>query len=295
MIRQYYRVGGHLFALNIPHESMFEKELISYSPFQTVPSIDSSPLFTLTFTTELNIPQSNDEKTVDLEDENGRMTLSYVKDGSLSVLLNSPSGVKCCRLLIDKDCSMAQACFYGNGPMVKYAFDTALMLLYTFASAGYETLLLHASVIVYDNSGLIFLGKSGTGKSTHSCLWIENVAGARLLNDDNPVVRIIDGDAWVYGSPWSGKTPCHINEAVKLKALVRLHQAPYNKINMLTGVKAYGAVITSCSFMKWNHEMCDSIHQTVRRLLDSVKTYELFCLPDADSVKECKYGIIDNN
>ena len=60
------------------------------------------------------------------------------------------------------------------------------------------------------------MGKSGTGKSTHSRLWLENVPGATLLNDDNPIVRLTLVGAIVYGSPWSGKTPCYKNESAPL-------------------------------------------------------------------------------
>ena len=53
---------------------------------------------------------------------------------------------------------------------------------------------------------------------------------AFLLNDDSPVLRVEDDVVQVYGSPWSGKTPCYRQECHKLEACVRLSQAPYNRI-----------------------------------------------------------------
>ena len=35
----------------------------------------------------------------------------------------------------------------------------------------------------------LFQGKSGTGKSTHSGLWLKHIPGCELLNDDNPIVH----------------------------------------------------------------------------------------------------------
>ncbi|MBO6066250.1 MAG: transposase, partial [Lachnospiraceae bacterium] len=85
-------------------------------------------------------------------------------------------------------------------------------------------LLMHASVTMHAGKGYLFLGKSGTGKSTHSQLWINNIEGCELLNDDNPVLRVEDdGSVRVYGSPWSGKTPCYRNLDVPVGAIVDLH------------------------------------------------------------------------
>ena len=81
---------------------------------------------------------------------------------------------------------------------------------------------IHSSVIVAEGRGVLFLGESGTGKSTHTRLWRESIEGAKLLNDDSPIVRIVDGEVRVYGSPWSGKTPCYKNEVYPMAGLCRL-------------------------------------------------------------------------
>ena len=94
----------------------------------------------------------------------------------------------------------------------------------------------------------MFLGPSGTGKSTHARLWLQYIDGTELVNDDNPVVRIYqDGAATVFGSPWSGKTPCYRNVRYPLGGIVMLSQAPYNKIHRLGGLQAYIALVPSIS------------------------------------------------
>ncbi len=96
---------------------------------------------------------------------------------------------------------------------IKATVDTSLMLLYAMRSAAGDTLLFHSSTIVKEGKAYLFLGKSGTGKSTHSGLWLKHTRGTRLLNDDNPVVYVTpEGTPMVSGSPWSGKTPCYKNE-----------------------------------------------------------------------------------
>ena len=56
-----------------------------------------------------------------------------------------------------------------------------------------------------------------------------------------------DGTARVYGSPWSGKTPCYKNMEVPAGAVVRIRQAPYNKIERLSGIQAYASLMASAS------------------------------------------------
>ena len=158
-----------------------------------------------------------------------------------------------------------------------------MMLLYTFRSSAHETLLVHASVIENDGKGYMFLGKSGTGKSTHTRLWMENIPGSELLNDDNPIIRIIDGKFHVYGSPWSGKTPCYKNREIPLGSIVRLSQAPYNRITKLSALQAYAALMPSCSCMRWDHDSVEALHKTVEKVIMNVPVRHLECLPDADA------------
>ena len=132
----------------------------------------------------------------------------------------------------------------------------------------------------YRGNGFVFLGKSGTGKSTHARLWLENVEDTSLLNDDNPVIRLEDDNVFVYGSPWSGKTPCYKNERIKLKAIVRLSQAPMNRIVKLNRLEAYASLISSCSCMKWVRSMSDGVCDTVEKVIGQCGCYFLECLPD---------------
>ena len=102
-----------------------------------------------------------------------------------------------------------------TGRCEKMAIDNALMVQFAMATADQGTALFHAAVVSYEGGGYMFLGPSGTGKSTHASLWLKHIEGVALVNDDNPVVR----DGIVYGSPWSGKTPCYRNVSYPLLAL----------------------------------------------------------------------------
>ena len=175
-----------------------------------------------------------------------------------------------------------------TGQHVKMAIDNALMIMYALATADRGTVLFHAAVVSHEGRGYMFLGPSGTGKSTHASLWQRYIAGTQLVNDENPVVRIgEDGSATVYGSPWSGKTPCYRNVHCPLGAIVLLSQAPYNKIQRLGGIHAYVALMESISGKRWDRRIADGLHRTENALASTVAVWHLECLPDEAAARLC--------
>ena len=154
---------------------------------------------------------------------------------------------------------------------------------------------IHSSVIVAEGRGVLFLGESGTGKSTHTRLWRENIEGAKLLNDDSPIVRIVDGNVRVYGSPWSGKTPCYKNEVYPMAGLCRLSQAPHNRITRLSNLMAIGALLPSCPpIFAHDSALQDMICATVGNIVRGTKSYHLECLPNSEAA-ELSYNTIISN
>jgi hypothetical protein len=175
-----------------------------------------------------------------------------------------------------------------TGCDTKLAIDNALMVLYALATAEQQTVLFHAAVVSHGGKGYLFLGPSGTGKSTHARLWLQHIEGTELVNDDNPVVRIADdGTVVVYGSPWSGKTPCYRNVSCPLGGIVMLSQAPYNKIRRLGGIEAYVALMESISGKRWDKRIADGLHATENTLASTVAVWHLACLPDQAAAELC--------
>ena len=175
-----------------------------------------------------------------------------------------------------------------TGLHTKMAIDNALMVLYALATASKQTVLFHAAVVSCQGRGYMFLGPSGTGKSTHASLWLQHIGGSELLNDDNPVVRIgHQGQVIVYGSPWSGKTPCYRNVSYPLGAIVVLSQAPYNKIQRLSGIQAYVSLVASISGKRWDAPIADGLHWTENQLATNIPMWHLECLPNADAAQLC--------
>lgn len=196
----------------------------------------------------------------------------------------------CCEICADKDFHSATLTVLRslNAFDLRFAIDNAAMLLFAFSTAHRGVLEMHASVVVHEGKARLFLGHSGTGKSTHARQWLAQYHTAYLLNDDNPILRVdADKKVWVYGSPWSGKTPCYRNERVPVAAIVQLEQAPENTIADLPPSQAYAYMLSSCSGMKIMHEAMDGLHETISVIVLGVPMKKLRCLPDKEAAQLC--------
>lgn len=161
----------------------------------------------------------------------------------------------------------------------------ALWMAYGYFAVTHNRIAIHSSVIVYDKKAVLFLGESGTGKSTHTRLWRENIEGSYLLNDDSPIIAYENGEVRVYGSPWSGKTPCYRQENCLVSAVVRLSQAPYNKIHKLSKLSSLGAMLPSCPpAFAYDSGLQNAILDTLSGILRQTPVYHLECLPNSDAV-----------
>lgn len=176
--------------------------------------------------------------------------------------------------------------------MGRFALDNAAMLMFAFRTAGLMTLEMHSSVTVNSGRAYMFLAESGTGKSTHSRMWLENIPGSELLNDDNPVVRVAeDGSVTVYGSPWSGKTPCYRNASAPLGAMVQIRRSPTNAATPLSALEAYALILSSSSGFRGIASMADGLHDTISAIALTQPCFVLDCRPDAEAALVCHKAV----
>ena len=272
-----YQIAGH--RIRIEGEEKWINAvagLDGFKPFE----VDSSEEPVATFVlTEEDVPQFTEvqyESGVDgIIDVFGRYQEGYL------FVMTPPEGENLSLWKAD-GCNII--CF--KGLLSPRLLRFALWIAYGLATLPQQTIAIHTSVIQYKGRTVLFLGESGTGKSTHTRLWRENIEGAVLLNDDSPILRIVDGKVWMFGSPWSGKTPCYKTESYPLAACVRLSQAPHNKIRRLSVAQGYAAIHPSCPpDFAYDDTLYDYISETLSEVLGQVPMYHLECLPDADAAR----------
>lgn len=99
---------------------------------------------------------------------------------------------------------------------------------------SYNGFFFHCSAIAVDNQGYMFTAESGTGKSTHRNLWVKNFGDkVTVINDDKPIIRKVQGEFYIYGTPWKGKEGLGTNAKVKAKALCFLQRSKINKVSKI--------------------------------------------------------------
>ena len=99
--------------------------------------------------------------------------------------------------------------------------------------------------------------------------------------------RSDDGKPYIYGGPWSGKTPCYRNVKAPLGAITRIDRAEQNSVEKLKPVEAFASVLPSCSSMKWDKEIFNNVCNNVTKIVETTGIYILHCLPDKESAVIC--------
>lgn len=269
-----YQIAGHLFEVSGEKLCEAVAQIEGFRPFEVV---EGEPVFRFQEGKITDVPEmAKVEYTLEYEGVKG--TFGRTAEGFRLNLQPEAEGA------FDVWCREGETVVYlgGNWSMLLYRF--ALWVAYGLMTLRRDTLAIHSSCIVYQDKAVLFLGESGTGKSTHTRLWREHIEGAVLLNDDSPMIRVEEGKVWAYGSAWSGKTPCYKQERYELVACVRLSQAPYNRIQKLSVLQAYGAIHPSCApEFAYDDALYDEVSRIIGQILSVVPCFHLACLPDREA------------
>ena len=260
----------------------------SMRPFMSEEETAEPLLFQLTVDDEIPVIGKEQREGVGRFDSGNGMTVVHrLRDGGYQYIIKDIYQRECCLLQTNKTFSDCRCALNGNEDMRSFGLTNAIMIIFSFAGSFFQTLLIHASTVIHNGYGYAFTAKSGTGKSTHTGLWIKHIPGTELMNDDNPIIRVIDHQTFIYGSPWSGKTPCYRQVKAPLGAVTRIDRAHRNNIEKLEPIDAFASLLPSCSNMKWDKEIFHHICDTVTSVIETTDCYILHCLPDQEAAEIC--------
>ena len=266
--------------------------LPSFEPFRVKELNEEPLLFQITIDDQLKPwPKCERERIRTFDTGNGDIIVDQLANGGYQYIIKDIKGISCSLLITNKDFDNCYCALNGNYNMRCFGLNNALMMVFAFASSKRQTTLIHASLVRQNGYGYAFIAKSGTGKSTQVSMWLRHLPGCDLMNDDNPIVRIIDEKAYIYGSPWSGKTPCYRNVKAKLGAITQIDRAKVNAVDKLTPVEAFAVLLPSCSSMKWDLDIFNNICNTITKLIETTGIYTLHCLPNKEAAEVCNQAI----
>lgn len=142
---------------------------------------------------------------------------------------------------------------------------------------SFNGFLLHSSAVEYKGEAYLFSAPSGTGKSTHTGMWLEAFGSeARIINDDKPAIRVIDEKVFAYGTPWSGKTDLNLNVKVPVKGICFIERGEKNAIRRISVPEAL-ALIFNQTVRPREQEGMDKLISCFDKVLSNINVYILTC------------------
>ncbi len=180
-----------------------------------------------------------------------------------------------------------------NGDSGNPAYLEALALLRKISEEliNYNTILFHGSALAVNGKAYIFTARSGTGKTTHSRLWLKKVPGSYMLNGDKPFLRIFEGKIMVCGSPWKGKENYGVNEILPLEAICILERDSYDHIEQITYDTALSTLIQQ-TYRPSDASLLMKSVQLIGNVAQSVKLFRLGCTMNPEAALVSSHAMI---
>jgi len=155
--------------------------------------------------------------------------------------------------------------------------------------AKFGGVMLHASCVEYEGKAYLFSARSGTGKSTHTHLWLKYLPGARIINDDKPAIRCIDGVYYAYGTPWSGKNDESVNVGVPISGIAFLTRGE-NSIKKVPGFMALKPFMDQ-TVRPNDKELMSKALDIINGILTDIPIYHLTCDMSEEAVRTSYEGM----
>lgn len=158
----------------------------------------------------------------------------------------------------------------------------------------YDGIILHAAVIEVDGKAYAFTAPSGTGKSTHIKLWKQAFGDrVKIVNGDKPLLRLIDGVLYAYGTPWCGKEGYNANTKSPLCSICFVSRAKENSIKQINPNTALPKIFSQL-LMPDNESQSDKFFMMLNCIFDTVNFYSLGCNMDIEAAHVAYEGMKNN-
>lgn len=160
-----------------------------------------------------------------------------------------------------------------------------LLLTFLYSRLAYtaQAAFVHASLAeVPGLGGVMFVGRSGIGKTTQARLW-ERHQGATIINGDKVFLTLEDGCVWAHGSPWCGSSPYRLNRSTPLRGIVVLDQASENRIRRLSDLEIMAQYVPHIFLPMWDEHLLDRVMDAIGEMMPLVPVFRLECRPDEEA------------
>ncbi len=157
------------------------------------------------------------------------------------------------------------------------------LLMINLLATGFG-IMVHSCGVIDGENGIVFAGIGSAGKSTTARLW-NGLPGVRVLNDDHTIIRKIDGEFRVYGTPWHGQGGIALAADAPLKKIFILKHASSNLAVPLSPAQAATALLVRSFAPLWSASAMAFTLQFLDELCQAVPCYELGFVPEQSAVE----------
>lgn len=150
---------------------------------------------------------------------------------------------------------------------------------------NFDGVFLHASAVVYNDRAYLFSAPCGTGKSTHTSLWLELLGDkAYILNDDKPAVRVLSDGIYAYGTPFSGKHDISVPRAVKLGGICFISRGEEDKVSLMESREAVFKMYHA-SLRRIDEQQLDKELEILQKIAVNIPIYKMECTPTLNAAR----------
>lgn len=149
---------------------------------------------------------------------------------------------------------------------------------------GLDALILHCAYVEYQGAAILFSAPSETGKTTQANLWAK-YRGAETVNGDRGLLQKLDGRWHARGWPVCGSSGVCENRDVPIRAIVMLSQAPADRAERLTPMKAFSQIYSQITVNRWNKAATLRAMELLENLIAEVPVYHLACTMNESAVE----------
>jgi len=148
---------------------------------------------------------------------------------------------------------------------------------------------IHSAGMILDGNGFLFVGYSGAGKTTMTRLLESH---AEILCDDRNIVRLLNGEWYVYGTWSHGESNKVSRKKALLKGLFLLNKSQTNYIESLAdrseiARKLLPLIIRPLTTKEW----WDDTFSIAEQLIEKVPVYNIYfnrSLEIVELIRECE-------
>lgn len=134
-----------------------------------------------------------------------------------------------------------------------------------------------------ETGGHLLLGHSGAGKSTTTQLW-RSLRNPEILSDDRLILRLQDGELWMYGTPWHGEGRFASPGKSKISRILILQHGERNQFTELSRPQAAAELFARCFPPFHSPAGLHGVIEFLERVVNAVPCYEFRFVPDARAV-----------